>query len=228
MTKTCVTVQSVRKLWGSQLRVFNHTLMRSSMELFLMVELVLAWKESSCCSASWTTSAKPLCFHVTPSGSHHETLKGSPNIVNIVCSFLCSLMINYRLRSRVNDLLNTALVSQAHSFLGSRETCEDTKTMYATARFVECNDKRIGRITDRIATPGSSSGSYSYMKWRFLYMEWLLRLFHAGLMYISAARQSTGPHLPCSLDFTTLLLSWLTAGCLTLCRFVSHPREHLC
>ena len=95
MLKTCVTVQSVHKLWGSQLKVFNHTLMRSNMEPFLMVELVLAWKELSCCSASWTTSAKPHCFHVTPSGSHHETLKGSPNTVDIVSQSMCNLMIRY-------------------------------------------------------------------------------------------------------------------------------------
>ncbi len=162
--KTCVTVQSVRKLWGSQLRVFNHTLMRSSTEPFLMVELVLAWKELSCCSASWTTFAKPLCFHVTPSGSHHKTLKGSPNMLNIVCSSMCNLMINYKLHSKTIDLLNTALVSQAHSILGSRETCEHTETtMYATAHFVKRTDKRIGRITECIATPGSSSGLYNYV-----------------------------------------------------------------
>ncbi len=131
-----------------------------------MVELVLAWKELSCCSASWTTSAKPLCCHVTPSGSHHETLKGSPNTVNIVCLLMCNLMINDKLHSRIIDLLNTALVSQAHSILGSRGTCENTKSMYATAHFVERIENLIGRITDRIATPGSSSGLYSYMTWR--------------------------------------------------------------
>jgi len=148
------------------------------MEPFLMVELVLAWKELSCCSASWTTSAKPLCFHVTPSGSHLETLKGSPNTVNIVCSLMCHLMMNYKLHSRIIDLVNTALVSQAHAILGSRETCANTKSMYATARFVERIHKLIGRITDRIATSGSSSGLYSYMKWRFLYIGLLLDKHH--------------------------------------------------
>ena len=77
---------------------------------------------------------------------------------------MCDLMIHYKLHSRIIDLLNTALVSQAHSILGSRETCEHTKTtMYATAHIVKRIDKRIGRITDRIASPGSTSGLYNYV-----------------------------------------------------------------
>ena len=151
MVKTCVTVQSVHKLWGFQLRVFNHTLMRSNMEPFLMVELVLAWKELSCCSASWTTSAKPHCFHVTPSGSHHETLEGSPNTVNIVFQSMCNLMIHYKLHtgSSIIDLLNIALVSQAHSLLGSRETGENTKTMYATARVASTKVQEDSQIASQ-------------------------------------------------------------------------------
>lgn len=88
-------MQSGQKRWAFRLTPSRHILTVSSMEQFHMAEQEWAWREWSCCFASWTTSARPPFSLATPSASHPDSLgaDAASRNVNHQLTMLCAWQV---------------------------------------------------------------------------------------------------------------------------------------